>query len=119
MVLWTPEYVHILVISKLLDRNSECTIKTEDGTFESATTEDLLYDNSSPLVVITHRIKQYTYLPKLAKYFLRASPRAQQLESHKLILGLLLKGYIIKLKNYHVFVLFSTTFYSNNLLLQV
>ena len=70
VVLWTPLYVHVLVIIGVSNCNSECMIKTEDGTFEGMNPEELLWiDHFSPLMAITHRIKTCAYLPKLAERF--------------------------------------------------
>ena len=43
VVLWSPSYIHVLVVSGVSNRNGECKIQTKDGRFEGVSPEFLLW----------------------------------------------------------------------------
>ena len=70
VLLWTPLYMYVLIVSGVSDRNGEYMTQTEDGGFFGVNLDNLLWiEHFSPSAPTDHRIKYCTYSIKNAGRF--------------------------------------------------
>ena len=71
VLLWTPLYMYVLIVSGVSDRNGKCTIQNEVGDFDGVKSDNLLWiEHFSPSAPINHRIVHCTYSVRNAERFL-------------------------------------------------